>query len=140
MPVSINHIRTNEEISSWPDLWNIQLPNFAAEIGYFGIDAPGTLVSYDKITRPGWSCHKDRIVCKVLMENNAGTSDMKKVTIKWYHECDIKLLRIGQDTNFDYDFQVRATGKKERTYSSSKIKTFWSKLDNPLNIKMVITP
>lgn len=26
--------------------------------------------------------HLDRIVCKVLMEKNAGTSDVNKVTIK----------------------------------------------------------
>lgn len=49
---------------------------------------------------------------KVLMENNARTSDVNKVTTKRYHECDIKLLRICQDINFDYDFQGRAIGKK----------------------------
>ena len=46
------------------------------------------------------------------MENNAGTSDMNIVTIKRYQECNIKLLRICQDINFDYDFLVRAIGKK----------------------------
>ena len=44
------------------------------------------------------------------MENNAGTSDVNKVTIKRYQECDIKLLRICQHINFDYDFLVRAIG------------------------------
>ena len=46
------------------------------------------------------------------MENNARTSDVNKITTKRYHECHIKLLRICQDINFDYDFQIRAIGKK----------------------------
>ena len=46
------------------------------------------------------------------MENNARTSDVNKITVKRYQDCDIKLLRICQDINLYYDFQVRAIGKK----------------------------
>ena len=45
------------------------------------------------------------------MENNAGSSNVNRVIIKQYYACDIN-QRICEDINFDYDFQVRAIGKK----------------------------
>ena len=68
--------------------------------------------------------HLDRIVCKVLKENNAETSDVKKVTIKRYYECDIKHKEF-VDINFDDDFQIRAIGKKERVEFHFLFWSYW---------------
>ena len=55
---------------------------------FFGSDAPDTFASNDMITEPGGGepghateNHLDRFLCKVLMENNEGTSDVNNVTI-----------------------------------------------------------
>ncbi|XP_062621125.1 uncharacterized protein LOC134282740 [Saccostrea cucullata] len=138
MPVSKEHIPTQQELKQWPHLSTIQTSEIDAEIGIMiGNNVPDAYSPFEVIAGPSGSPHATRtrlgwIVWNVIRENASDTFDVNRVAIEDAQERDRNLEKMVKDS-INYDFPERLEDDVKE--NSLEDKSFLTQVSESIHIR-----
>ncbi|CAG2202327.1 unnamed protein product [Mytilus edulis] len=118
MPVSVDHIPKQEEISKWSHLSGIKWPNLDASIGLMiGNNVPDAYTPFEVATGPSGSPHATRtrlgwIIWNMIRECTGTNKVVNRVEMSAIHEEEHSRLNELVEKSMNFDFPERIIDDK----------------------------